>query len=213
VTDTERSAPSASRGTPIRRVILEVLGIIALVLAIVIMLWLIAFGVRLETAIGRIGNAFNGAAASTTAPSVEPGPTSGPCIGYGCSPEQDAQINGQEAQAGVHEVGESVPFQTAGADGTVTVTSAKRVSSQLLADVTIKVADGRLPLPPASFAVQDKQGRTYSPAVSASKPFTPDPVSSGESASGQLAFDVPPGPAILSFGGAEGVSPLAVFQL
>ena len=92
----------------------RILATFALVLAVFLMVAVIVLYYRVDAALDNLGNAFGGGAAvEEPAVPAEPfefegggagwigevNPDGTPCVGYGCTPEQDAELDGFEGGA------------------------------------------------------------------------------------------------------------------
>ncbi|SEO75321.1 DUF4352 domain-containing protein [Trujillonella endophytica] len=162
------------------------------------------------------------------------------CIGYGCSPEQDAELNEADAAANDEEaatptpqtaaVGEVVAFDGGITVGTITVNGLRRVSepetsyssavpthgSWLVVDVTVQVASRTEPgaalISAYDFTVQDDGGVIYDSDTSVLESTLSAELVPGRQVRGEVAFDAPAGALLLDWSpGFDG--PLVTFSI
>jgi hypothetical protein len=178
-----------------------------------------------------------GAVVGSASPASESTAGAEECIGYGCSAEQDAELDEQESEANAEEssaasptfaaVGETVEFRDGrGQAGTITlhgvrwiaqgeapVDRAPESGTYLVADFTVTSTSGSVTANPYAFRAQTPDGRTadYSPfALDESIDSSTIPV--GRQVRGEVGFDIQQGPVLIDYTMPLG-DPLATFQV
>ena len=163
------------------------------------------------------------------------------CVGYGCSPEQDAEINAGEAEANADEpsaapmpeafaVGETAEFDGGITTGTITLNGVRRIAepeaeyssavptngSWLVIDVTVQVASRTDPggalISSYDFTVQDPTGLVYPSDSMALETSLSTEVLPGRQVRGEVAFDAPAGVLLLDWAPGLG-TPLVTFEI
>ena len=123
-------------------------------------------------------------------------------------------------------IGDSASWSGFGSGGTVTLNSVRRIpspespigaspenGSYLVADVTVKAADGTISGNPLFWVVQSEDGTTYPADITAlAAQIDSAQIAAGRQARGEVAFDAPEGELLLDYRSPAG-EPLATFSI
>jgi Protein of unknown function (DUF732) len=180
------SSTAKGRGVRVHKAINRTLATVALLLSIIVLLALVVFGVRVVQALNDVGNALDELGAPLSSAATETPPTTdGECVGYGCSPEQDAELNESEREANDGIPDEATTAAEIAAQADVRVANGEDPAA-VYDDSLIAAGSGPLPQSQEDRDVRQQTAADVCSALDSGQ--TPDAVASELAGSGTLTI-------------------------